>query len=81
VVELERCPYDSSAISIDPAGDGYVISCGACGAAWEMHGSSLHRLRAPDAKTLAAVREHLFPREILAGRRGTVAETADHAAR
>ena len=80
-MELERCPYDSSAISIDREGDGYVISCGACGAAWEMHGSSLRRLRAPDAVTLAAVREHLFPREILAGRRRTVAETVDHAAR
>jgi hypothetical protein len=66
---------------MDRAGDGYVISCEACGAAWEMHGSALRRLRAPDAATLAAVREHLFSQEILAGRRRTRAETTDHAAR
>jgi len=80
-VELERCPYDSSPISIESDGDVFVVSCGACGAAWEMRGSSLRRLRAPDAATLTAVRQQLFPAEILASRRTITPETADHAAR
>jgi hypothetical protein len=81
VVELERCPYDSSPISIRRGGDASVISCDACGAAWEMHGSSLRRLRAPDADTLKAVQERLFPPEILSSKRRAATETAGNAAR
>lgn len=81
VVQLERCPYDSSPIRLRGGDDSFVISCDACGAAWEMHGSSLHRLRTPDAGTLRAVRERLFPPEILAAKRRAPAETADNAAR
>jgi hypothetical protein len=80
-VQLERCPYDASPISIRGDDDSSVISCGACGAAWEMRGSSLHRLRTPDAATLKTVRERLFPPEVLRTRRTAVSEIAGHAAR
>jgi hypothetical protein len=81
VVQLERCPYDSSPILLRGGGDSFIISCDACGAAWEMRGSSLHRLRTPDADTLKAVRERLFPPEIVSGKRRAPTETADNAAR
>jgi hypothetical protein len=80
-VQLELCPYDASPISIRGDDNSSVISCGACGAAWEMQGSSLHRLRAPDGETLKAVRERLFPPEILSTRRRAATETAGNAAR
>jgi hypothetical protein len=70
-----------SPISVEVFGDSFVISCDACGAAWEMHGSMIRRLRAPDAVTMNAVREGLFPKEVLCGRRAAAPETADDAAR
>lgn len=68
-MELERCPYDMSSIVVEASGDGFVIACGACGAAWEMEGSSIRRLRAPDPVTMNAVREGLFTEEVLLGKR------------
>jgi hypothetical protein len=58
-----------------------VISCDACGAAWEMHGPSLRRLRAPDADTMQAVRDGLFPEALRCGKRAASDQRADHAAR
>ncbi len=78
-VSLERCPYDGSRISVRRFGDSSEISCDACGAGWEMHGSVLRRLRPPDGETMKAVREGLFSEEVLCGKR--VIATVDHAAR
>jgi hypothetical protein len=80
-MELERCPYDMSPIAVVGFGDSFVISCDACGAAWEMHGPSLRRLRAPDADTMKAVREGLFPEALRCGKRAASEQTADHASR
>jgi hypothetical protein len=79
VVNLERCPYDGSPISVRRFGDSFEISCDACGAGWEMHGSFLRRLRPPDAETMKAVRDGLFSEEVLCGKR--VSATVDDAAR
>ncbi len=80
-MELERCPYDMTAIAVEAFGDGFVISCGACGAAWEMEGSSVRRLRAPDPVTMHAVREGLFTQEVLLGKRVVGVLRDDDAAR
>jgi hypothetical protein len=72
-VQFERCPYDSSPISVRSLGDRLEISCDACGGAWEIRGSLIHRLRSPDAATLRAVRERLFPASVLACGNETVA--------
>jgi hypothetical protein len=78
-VNLERCPYDGTPISVRRVGESFEISCDACGAAWEMHGSALRRLRPPDADTMKAVRDGLFSEEVLCGTR--VIATVDDAAR
>lgn len=80
-VELERCPYDMSPIAVEGFGGSFVISCDACGAAWEMHGASLRRLRPPDADTMKVVREGLFPEALRSGIRAASDRTNDHAAR
>ena len=80
-MKLEKCPYDMSPISVHCiVGDSFAISCPACGAAWEMRGSSLRRLRAPDAATIKAVREGLFPPEVLCDERAAAKETANNVA-
>jgi hypothetical protein len=81
VMELERCPYDMSPISVEAVGDALMISCDACGAAWEIQDSTFRRLRAPDAVTMNAVREGLFPQEVVCGKRVTETVTVDDAAR
>jgi hypothetical protein len=77
-VNLERCPYDSSPIAVEVVDRLTVISCAACGAAWEMRGTSLRRLRVPDPATMAAVREGLFSQEVVRGKRAA-AGTGDAA--
>jgi hypothetical protein len=75
-MKLEKCPYDMSPISVRRiVGESFAISCHACGAAWEMRGSSLRRLRAPDAATIKAVREGLFPPDILCDERAAAKES------
>lgn len=81
-MKLERCPYDRSPISVRGFGDAFVISCDACGAAWEMLGSRMRRLRAPDAATMNAVREGLFRPDLLGSESDAATRTAaDNAAR
>ena len=78
-MKLEKCPYDMSPISVRCiVGESFAISCDACGAAWEMRGSSLRRLRAPDAATIKAVREGLFP-DVLGGERTAAKEWSNSA--
>jgi hypothetical protein len=68
-VELKRCPYDASAIAIEAVDDAFVISCAACGAVWQMQGSAIHRRQGPDPETMRAVRDGLFPVEVVNGKR------------
>ena len=60
-VNLERCPYDESPIAVKklPRGS-WLVSCEICDAAWELHGSSIKRLRNPDKEIVKAIRRELF---------------------
>jgi hypothetical protein len=62
-MKLEKCPYDRSPVVVHTTTDGYVIACDTCGAVWEMHGTRIHRLRAPDASIVRRVRNGLFSPE------------------
>ena len=55
-VELTQCPYDHTPIEAEAwSGGSVVLSCPACGAAWEWHGAWLRRVREPErAKVLEA---------------------------
>jgi hypothetical protein len=79
-VNLENCPYDMTPISVHSVADSLLISCDTCGAAWEMHGSLIRRLRAPDADTVRAVRNGLFPPELLGGEQAAATGSAEDAA-
>jgi hypothetical protein len=79
-VNLENCPYDMTPISVHSVADSLLISCDTCGAAWEMHGSLIRRLRAPDAETVRAVRNGLFPPELLGGEQAAATGSAEDAA-
>jgi len=80
-VKLEKCPYDMSPIAVRYVGDSFVISCETCGAAWEMRSGLMRRFRAPDSATIKAVRESLFPPDLLGSERIAATETADNALR
>jgi len=80
-VKLEKCPYDMSPIAVQYAGDSFVISCETCGAAWEMRSGLMRRFRAPDSATIKAVRERLFPPDLLGSDRAAATETAENALR
>lgn len=80
-VKLEKCPYDMSPIAVQYAGDSFVISCETCGAAWEMRSGLMRRFRAPDSATIKAVRESLFPPDLLGSDRAAATETAENALR
>ena len=79
-VNLENCPYDMTPIAVHSVADSFLISCDTCGAAWEMHGSLIRRLRAPDAETVRAVRNGLFPPELLGGEQAAATGSAEDAA-
>ena len=80
-MNLEKCPYDRSPVGVHMAADTYVISCDTCGAVWEMHGSWIHRLRAPDAETVRRVRKGLFSPEVFGDDVIPTTETVDDAVR
>ena len=80
-MNLENCPYDRSPVGVHMAADTYVISCDTCGAVWEMHGSWIHRLRAPDAETVRRVRNGLFSPEVVGDDVIPTTETVDDAVR
>jgi len=62
IVQLEQCPYDRSPITVEPLeGGAQLVACDACGAAWELRGTWIHRVREPDVATVRALREELFP--------------------
>jgi hypothetical protein len=46
---LERCPYDGTPIRVDMQDESSaVISCGTCGAKWEMYQGLVVRVSEPD---------------------------------
>jgi len=47
-VTFERCPYDGSPIAAEYSGGSLLLSCGTCGAAWEVHNALVRRVTAPD---------------------------------
>jgi hypothetical protein len=56
-VELSQCPYDHTAIAAEVcSGGSVVLTCPACGAAWEWHGAWLRRLQEPDRDKMRAAR-------------------------
>ena len=57
-VELSQCPYDHTAIAAEVcSGGSVVLTCPACGAAWEWHGAWLRRLQEPDREKMRAARD------------------------
>jgi hypothetical protein len=56
-VDLERCPYDGTAIEAETwSGGSLLILCPACEAEWEQHGAWLRRVREPDRNKVIAAR-------------------------
>jgi hypothetical protein len=56
-MELTQCPYDSSRLDARAIGDGLLLVCTVCDAAWETHGGWVGRVRRPDrAKVIEARR-------------------------
>ncbi len=48
-VNLERCPYDGSAVEVDSySGGSFMLTCRTCGAAWEVHNVLTRRVAEPD---------------------------------
>ena len=63
-VELSQCPYDHTAIAAEVcSGGSIVLTCPACGAAWEWHGAWMRRLREPDREKMRAARANVKPSE------------------
>jgi hypothetical protein len=49
VVNFQRCPYDGTPIEAEAySGGSFLLSCTACGAAWEAHNSLVLRVSDPD---------------------------------
>jgi hypothetical protein len=49
VVNFQRCPYDGTPIEAEAySGGSFLLSCTACGAAWEAHNSLVLRVSEPD---------------------------------
>jgi hypothetical protein len=67
-------------ISVYSVADSFLISCDTCGAAWEVHGSLIRRLRAPNVETVRAVRNGLYPPELLGGEGATATGSTEDAA-
>jgi hypothetical protein len=68
VVNFQRCPYDGTPIEAEAySGGSFLLSCTACGAAWEAHNSLVLRVSEPDwdearrAKAESAVTAHPRP--------------------
>jgi hypothetical protein len=48
-VNFQRCPYDGTPIEAEAySGGSFLLSCTACGAAWEAHNSLVLRVEDPD---------------------------------
>ena len=48
-MNLQRCPYDGTPIEAEAySGGSFLLSCTACGAAWEAHNSLVLRVSDPD---------------------------------
>ena len=48
IVNLQRCPYDGTPIEAEAySGGSFLLSCTACGAAWEAHNSLVLRVSDP----------------------------------
>ncbi len=49
LVNFQRCPYDGTPIEAEAySGGSFLLSCTACGAAWEAHNSLVLRVSDPD---------------------------------
>lgn len=61
LVDIERCPYDGAPIDVETySGGSFLLSCPACGAAWEAHNAYVRRVQSPDwgaARAERAARE------------------------
>ena len=67
-MNIERCPYDTTEVSVRTLnGEGLLVWCEECGAAWEIRGSWIHRIKAPDVATVRRLREELFQTELVRG--------------
>jgi hypothetical protein len=57
LVQLERCPYDTTPIGAESlSGGSLLLSCDTCGAQWEWHGAWIARITAPDKDQVRAAR-------------------------
>jgi hypothetical protein len=64
IVELTQCPYDHAPIEAEAwSGGSVVLSCAACGAAWEWHGAWLRRIREPERDKVVESRAASRPAE------------------
>jgi hypothetical protein len=58
-VNLTQCPYDGAQVDVEvAAGGSLLLTCMACAAVWERHGSWTGRIREPDREKLMAARRH-----------------------
>lgn len=59
-MNLTQCPYDGAQVDVKvAAGGALLLTCMACSAAWERHGSWTGRIREPDRAKLIVARRHL----------------------
>jgi hypothetical protein len=58
-VNLTQCPYDGAQVEVEVASGGsLLLTCAACSAVWERHGSWTGRVREPDREKLIVARRH-----------------------
>jgi hypothetical protein len=59
-VNLTQCPYDGAQVEVEiSSGGSLLLTCVACGAAWERHGAWTGRICEPDRQKLLAARRHV----------------------
>lgn len=57
MMNLTQCPYDGAQVETEAVADGtLVLTCAACGAAWERRGGWAGRVREPDPMRMMAAR-------------------------
>lgn len=58
-MNLTQCPYDGAQVDVEVASGGsLLLTCMACSAVWERHGSWTGRVREPDREKLILARRH-----------------------